>query len=103
MQALFFMDANSNSFEVASPTTNYGATVIGGNLSNTGNIGNGDINMTSENNAKAGDLDFSMSMPGMGGEEDGGGIPSIPEIGLLNLLRARQTARKSRRLAVLLI
>ena len=77
-----FMDGSSHSFHNANPTTHYSATVIGGDLTNTGNIMNGNIDMTSTNDAKAGDFSFS--------------IPDIP--GLMNLQR-----RKDKKLAVLLI
>merc|ERR1712086_873542 len=48
-----FMDGSSSSFSVANPSTTYSPTVIGGDLVNTGNIGNlGDITMDSKNDAK---------------------------------------------------
>ena len=85
-----FMDGSSSSFSVSNPSTTYSPTVIGGDLTNTGNIGNGDITMGSTNSAKGGDL--SLDIP-----SEAFGIPSIPDF--INL----DARRKNKKLAVLLI
>ena len=90
------MDGHSGSFNVANPSTTYSATVIGGNLVNTGDIGNGSIHMDSTNSAKGGDL--SVDIP-----SEAFGMPSMPEMpALLNLDRRREKSKKDR-LALLLI
>ena len=105
LQFLGFMDANSNSFQVVSSSTTYSPTVIGGNLVNTGDIGNGSINMTSDNKAKGGSLDFSMNMGGgrkkKGGKKQAGpmDMPDIPDF--MNLIG--QSNLRRHRLKVLLI
>ena len=107
MQTLFFMDADSNSFDVANPSTTYSPTVIGGNLENTGDIGNGSINMQASNEAKAGDLSFKMDMGGLGGSGGGdkGGAFDMPDIpDFMNLMpQWRRNRNPKKRLAVLLI
>ena len=107
LQTLFFMDANSNSFQVTSPSTTYSPPVIGGNLVNTGDIGNGSITMTSGNEATGGSLDFSMNMGG-GGKKKGGkkeagamDMPDIPDF--MNLMPQWRRNHSKKRLAVLLI
>ena len=117
LQALF-MDGHSHSFHNANPTTTYSPTVIGGSLTNTGDIGNGGITMTSENNASGGS--FSFSIPGMdggsggspssgGGSGGSGGMPDVPDIPPLKLqnldlqVRGPKLYRNNPRLAVLLI
>ena len=79
------MDANSHSFHVANPSTTYSPTVIHGNIENTGDIGNGAIYMTSNNDAKAGDLSLAVNGGGgkkKGGAEEGmgGGMPEMPSM-----------------------
>ena len=118
---VLFMDGHSSSFHNANPSTTYSPTVIGGSLTNEGNIGNGDISMTSTNSGTGGGFNFSI--PGMGGGSGGspsaggdsgsGSIPSIPDIpsGTLQNLWSRnkvaiaagRSAAKKHRLAVLLI
>ena len=92
-----FMDGHSSSFHVANPSTTYSATVIGGNLINHGDIGNGSIHMDSTNSAKGGDL--SVDIP-----SEAFGMPSMPEMpALLNLDRKRREKSKKDRLTLLLI
>ena len=85
------MDASSTSFQVTSPFTNYSPTVIGGDLTNEGYIGNGNIGMASDNYAKGGDLSMS--------------IPMMPFLNLDSRRRAlpKKSKSKKARLAILLV
>ena len=78
------MDGHSGNFDVANPSTTYSATVIGGNLVNTGDIGKGSIHMDSTNSAKGGDLSVSIPIEAFG-------MPYMPEMpALLNLDKRRR-------------
>ena len=62
LQSLLF-DGNASNNQIVTPITNYLPVVIGGTLNQNGAVGNGDINLSSNTQAKGGD--FSMSIPMM--------------------------------------
>ena len=57
-----FMDGTAGSNQIVTPITNYLPVVIGGTLTQNGNVGNGDINLSSNTSAKGGDLSLMIPL-----------------------------------------